>query len=52
MDGENTVSGGAIGMLKRQEAGVKTADVCSKHGISAATFATEVNLNGKSAHPA
>jgi putative transposase len=27
-----------IGMLKEQEAGAKTADVCRKHGISAATF--------------
>jgi putative transposase len=25
-------------MLKEQEAGTKTADVCRKHGISAATF--------------
>ena len=27
-----------IGMLREQEAGMKTADVCRKHGISAATF--------------
>ncbi len=27
-----------IGMLKEQEAGTKTADVCRKHGISSATF--------------
>lgn len=27
-----------IGMLKVQEAGAKTADVCRKHGISSATF--------------
>ena len=27
-----------IGMPKEQEAGAKTADVCRKHGISAATF--------------
>ena len=27
-----------IGMLKEQEAGAKTADVCRKRGISAATF--------------
>jgi putative transposase len=27
-----------IGMLKEQEAGVKTADVCRKHGISPATL--------------
>ena len=26
-----------IGMLKEQEAGAKTAVVCPKHGISAAT---------------
>ena len=25
-------------MLREQEAGVKTADVCRKHGISSATF--------------
>ncbi len=27
-----------IGILREQEAGTKTADVCRKHGISAATF--------------
>ena len=27
-----------IGMLKEQEAGAKTADVCRKHGVSEATF--------------
>lgn len=27
-----------IGMLKEQETGAKTADVCRKHGISAAMF--------------
>ncbi len=27
-----------IGILKEQEAGAKTADVCRKHGISNATF--------------
>jgi putative transposase len=27
-----------IAMLKEQEAGSKTADVCRKHGISGATF--------------
>jgi putative transposase len=27
-----------IAMLKEQEAGAKTADVCRKHGISSATF--------------
>ncbi len=27
-----------IGMLKEEEAGAATADVCRKHGISSATF--------------
>ena len=27
-----------IGILKEQESGMRTADVCSKHGISEATF--------------
>jgi putative transposase len=27
-----------IGILREQEAGSKTADVCRKHGISGATF--------------
>jgi putative transposase len=27
-----------IAMLREQEAGAKTADVCRKHGISSATF--------------
>jgi len=27
-----------IGVLREQEAGIKTADVCRKHGISPATF--------------
>ena len=27
-----------IGILREQEAGAKTADVCRKHGVSAATF--------------
>ena len=27
-----------IGILKQHEAGVKTADVCREHGVSAATF--------------
>jgi putative transposase len=27
-----------IGILREQEAGVKTADLCRKHGISSATF--------------
>ncbi len=29
-----------IGMLKQHEAGLKTADLCREHGISAATFYT------------
>jgi putative transposase len=27
-----------IGILREQEAGAKTADLCSKHGVSSATF--------------
>jgi putative transposase len=27
-----------IGILREQEAGAKTVDVCRKHGISSATF--------------
>lgn len=27
-----------IGILREQEAGVATADICRKHGISSATF--------------
>ena len=27
-----------VAILKEQEAGVKTADVCRRHGISSATF--------------
>ena len=27
-----------IGVLREQEAGAKTADVCRKHGVSEATF--------------
>jgi putative transposase len=27
-----------IGVLKEQEAGMATADVCRKHGVSSATF--------------
>ena len=27
-----------IGILREQEAGAKTSDVCRKHGISSATF--------------
>jgi hypothetical protein len=30
--------GQIIGILKQHEAGVKTADLCREHGISAATF--------------
>ena len=33
-----------IGVLKEQEAGVKAADLCRKHGISEATF---YNWKGK-----
>jgi putative transposase len=29
-----------IGMIKEQEGGLKTADLCRKHGISPATFYT------------
>lgn len=32
-----------IGILRKQEAGAKTADVCRKRGISGATF-----ISGKS----
>lgn len=27
-----------IGILRKQEAGMATADVCRKHGVSSATF--------------
>ena len=27
-----------IGILREQEAGVQTADVCRRHGVSSATF--------------
>jgi hypothetical protein len=30
-----------IGVLREQEAGVKTADLCRTHGISDATFTLE-----------
>ena len=30
--------GQIIGILREQEAGAKTSDVCRKHGISGATF--------------
>lgn len=29
-----------IGLLREHKAGVKTADLCRKHGISDATFST------------
>jgi hypothetical protein len=29
---------GIIGVLREQEAGAKTADICPRHGISEATF--------------
>jgi putative transposase len=31
-----------IGILRDQEAEAKTADVCSKHGISSATFKAQL----------
>lgn len=31
-----------IGVLREHEAGVKTADLCRKHGISDATFYTKI----------
>jgi hypothetical protein len=33
-----------IGMLREQEAGAKTADVCRKYGISSATFSPSLIL--------
>ena len=30
--------GRSIGILREQEAGAATADVCRKHGVSSATF--------------
>ena len=35
-----------IGVLREHEAGVKTADLCRKHGISDATFHTGKSKNG------
>ena len=35
-----------IGILKEQEAGVATADVCRKHGVSTATFYKWKSRNG------
>ena len=34
-----------IAVLREQEAGAKTADVCRKHGISSATFTTRRATN-------
>ena len=36
--GEATVSTPCIAVLREQEAGAKTSDVCRKHGVSQATF--------------
>ena len=36
-----------IGMIKEQEAGMPTAEVCRRHGLSPATFAVT-----PAAHPA
>jgi putative transposase len=33
-----------IGVLKEQEAGMATAEVCRRHGISPATFYGDVRL--------
>jgi len=48
-----------IGILREQEAGLSTADVCRKHGISPATFyqwkakfGGLVATAGKLSHPA
>lgn len=43
-----------IGMLKEQEAGAKTADVCRKHGISSAAFykfTSRVRRNNRNGNP-
>ena len=44
-----------IGILREQEAGAKTADVCRKHGVSSATFykwkAKYGGLGGAGARP-
>ncbi len=38
--------GQIIGILKQHEAGVKTADLCREHGISAALLWLEVKFGG------
>ena len=39
-----------IGLLNQHEAGIKTADLCREHGISAATFYGSSQLSGVRAH--
>jgi putative transposase len=38
MKGSRFTEGQIIGILREQEAGAKTADICRKHGVSEATF--------------
>ena len=38
MKGSRFSEGQIIGILREQESGSKTADVCRKHGVSEATF--------------